>query len=101
MIKSKNGNSDDSLYVPNTALSTDIRLITHRPVQRIAAILIKSRSEKHYSHLTYIAKGIAINDRIFATMFTDKVDIDNLQADFPIPMKPLSDDPCSGIQCKT
>jgi len=62
-------------YIPNTSLKIDVRDITEKATrQRIVAILSKQRSDSLYNQLTYIAKGMAIDDDVFATTLRDKVD---------------------------
>ena len=78
---------DKGIYVPNSALNTDLRLISIKPVQRIAAIFQKSKLDKKYTILTYIAKGLTIDDDVLSTMMRDKVDRQNLTATFSIPIK--------------
>ena len=90
----KNGDRHIDIYVPNTALSTDMRLITRKPVQRIAAIFVKPQNEKIYTHLTYIAKGMAIEDEILTPILKEKVDVENLRADFEIDKKTKGTEEC-------
>ena len=79
----------NDIYIPNTALKTDMRDITEQAARRkIAAIFTKPRSEKMYKNLTYIAKGISINDNFLASILQEKVDIENLTATFTIPVVP-------------
>ena len=67
----KNG----SIYVPNTALNTDVRDITVKPVQRIAAIFIKGKHESKYSEQTYIAKGITLDEDSLKRIINEKVSV--------------------------
>ena len=83
----KNGDSD--LYVPNTALNTDMREITKNPVRRVAATFIKDKQNDKYRELTYIAKGLTIDDSVLTPVFHDKVDTLNVSASFPIPRLPI------------
>jgi hypothetical protein len=76
-----------SIYIPNTALKTDIRDVVKRPAQRITAIFVKNKHDKKYFKLTYIAKGLTIDDEIIVSPLSDKVDFHNLIAAFPIPGK--------------
>ena len=73
------------VYVPNTALKKDIRDITRQATrQRIIAIFTKPRRDKKYSILTFVAKGLTIEDDIFQPVLQEKVDIQNLTALFTI-----------------
>jgi len=74
-IQSKN------FYLPKTALKADVRDITIQSTRRkIAAIFVKQRGDELFSHLTYIAKGMTIHDEIFTSVFSEKVDMQNLVA---------------------
>ena len=76
----------NSFYIPNTALKLDVREITIQATRRrVAAILTKPRADSRYKRLTYIAKGMTIDNDILAPVLNDKVDTLNLVADFPIP----------------
>jgi len=67
--------SVNGLYIPNTALKIDVRDITIKATrQRIAAVFIKRRGDILYNHLTYIAKGVSIDDEIFSSILREKVD---------------------------
>ena len=78
----------NGLYIPNTALKLDVRDITLNATRRkVAAVFVKPRGDDLYKRLTYIAKGMNIDDDIFASMLREKVDIENLIANFPIPRK--------------
>lgn len=79
----KNG----SVYVPNTALNTDLRDIVHRPVQKIAVMFVKPKQDEKYTNLTYIAKGVTIDDAILQAVLKEKTDLENMTAAFPIPRK--------------
>ena len=70
---------DGDFFMPNTSLKTDMRTITKKPVQRIAAIFVKEFKEKKYCNLTYIAKGLAIDDDTFIPVMCEKVDKDNIK----------------------
>jgi len=77
----------DGLYRPNTALKIDVRDITEKATrQAIAAIFVKLRGDSLYSQLTYIAKGMTINDEVFAPVLREKVDMQNLTG-IPTPQK--------------
>ena len=84
-------------YVPNTALNTDLRLVTKKPIQRIAVIFTKEEAVEKYNTLTYIAKGITVDDDILQPVLQAKVDIQNLTAAFPIPRK-IAEEPEVGRQ---
>jgi hypothetical protein len=88
----------DSLYVPNTSLKVDLRDISIRPIQRIAAVFIKDRREEKYTRLTYIAKGLKIDDAIFKPSLRDKVDSVNLTAAFEIPKKSIAENLAEAIK---
>jgi len=78
----------NGLYIPNTALKLDVRDITVKATRsRVAAIFVKPRGDDLYKRLTYIAKGMHVDDDIFASMLSEKVDLENLDADFQIPRK--------------
>ena len=75
----------NGLYIPNTALKLDVRVVTAQATRRkVAAIFIKSRADDFYKRLTYIAKGLMIKDAVLAPILSEKVDISNLYADFPL-----------------
>jgi hypothetical protein len=75
-------------YVPNTAMKMDIRDITLKATRRkIVAIFVKPRNNAFYTHLTYIAKGMMIDDSLFASVLQEKVDVAGLTASFTIPQK--------------
>jgi len=69
---------DGDFYMPNTALKTDMRTVSIKPVQRIIAIFVKKFTDAIYRELTYLAKGISINDDLMTLALRDKVDKDNL-----------------------
>ena len=69
---------DDNYYMPNTALKTDMRTISMKPVKRIAAIFSKGFEDAKYCELTYLAKGISIDDELLASVLRSNVDKDNL-----------------------
>ena len=69
---------DGDFYMPNTALKTDMRIITKKPVQRIAAIFVKGFADTMYCELTYLAKDISIDDDLLASVLRDRVDMDKL-----------------------
>ena len=78
----------NGLYVPNTALKIDVREITTQATRRkIVAIFIKPRGNTLYKRLTYISKGMTIDDRVLEPILMEKVDKANLDAEFPIPNK--------------
>jgi len=79
---------NNGLYIPNTALKLDVRDITSKATRRkVAAIFVKPSGDNLYKRLTYIAKGITIDDDVLAPMLKEKVDTESLTADFPIPRK--------------
>ena len=63
------------LYVPNTALSTDMRSLVNKPVLRIAAIFIKAKNEVVYHKMTYLAKGLDIGDGRLSQIINEKVSL--------------------------
>ena len=65
---------DGDYYMPNTSLKTDMRTITQKPVQRIAAIYVKKFNDEKYCTLTYIAKELTIEDDIFIHAMCEKAD---------------------------
>ena len=78
----------NGVYVPNTALKKDLRDITANATRRkVAAIFVKPRTDDLYRQLTYIAKGITIDDTAISSILQEKVDMEKLIADFPIPRK--------------
>ena len=79
----KNG----GFYLPNTALNTDVRSVVKNPVQKIAAIFRKPKQAEQYSELTYIAKGLTIDDPALQPVLAEKVNRQDLTASFPIPQK--------------
>ena len=82
----------NDMYLPNTALKKDVREITiHATRRRVAAIFIKPRGTELYKQLTYIAKGVMLDDDHLLPHLQDKVDIYNLTADFPIPRMSVED----------
>jgi len=78
----------NGVYIPNTALKKDLRDITAYATRRkVSAIFTKNKNSSKYMHLTYIAKGITIDDAVISSVFQEKVDIENLIANFTIPKK--------------
>jgi hypothetical protein len=72
------------LYVPNTSLKKDMREVAcYR--RKVAMIFKKQRLDLKYSTLSYIAKGLTIDDDIFQQVILDKVDLQNLNSSFQIP----------------
>ena len=69
---------DGEFYMPNTSLKTDMRTISKNPIQRIAAIFVKEMKEAKYCNMAYIAKGLTIDDGVFASVMCDRVDRENL-----------------------
>ena len=74
---------DGEYYIPNTSLKTDMRTISKKPILRIAAIFVKRFKESKYSDLTYIAKGLTIDDDTFKSVIQDRVDKANLSIILP------------------
>ena len=78
----------NDMYLPNTALKKDIREVTIQTTRRkIEAIFMKPRKSDLYRELTYIAKGMSIDDQRMKPLLQDKVEISALSAAFEIPMK--------------
>ena len=76
----------DGLYIPNTAMKMDVRDVTSKATrQKVIATFVKPREETFYSHLSYIAKGVTIDDPLLEKILNEKVDTRNLNALFPIP----------------
>ena len=69
------------------ALAYKDNLAHIKPIQRIATIFQKKRLEEKYNILTYIAKGLTIDDNNLVTVLREKVDVQMLTATFPIPRK--------------
>ena len=46
---------DGDFYIPNTSLKTDVRTISKKPIQRIAAMFVKEIKEPKYCTLAYTA----------------------------------------------
>jgi len=65
---------DGNYYIPNTALKTDIRTVTKKPVLRIVASFIKRFSDVKYIEMKYLAKGISLDDAVLRKALCDKVD---------------------------
>ena len=68
-------NKDGEYYLPNTSLKTDVRMVSKKPVQRIAAIFIKRFSDEKYSDLRYLAKGVLLDIPMYTKALSDKVNI--------------------------
>ena len=78
----------NNFYVPNTALKKDVREITTQATRRkVAAIFVKNKHDANYTMLTYIAKGMTINDSIFQESLRGIVNFQKLSASFFIPQK--------------
>ena len=78
----------NDIYLPRSALKQDVRDITLKATRRkIVATFIKPKKDEKYSTLTYIAKGVTIDDDILQAALQEKVDMQNLTAAFPIPRK--------------
>ena len=76
----------NDVYIPNTALKKDLRDISAQATRRkIADIFTKPRNKALYENLTYIAKGLAIDDENLASVLSDMIDKNSLTATFPIP----------------
>jgi hypothetical protein len=68
-----------NIYLPKTALKADVRDITVQAARRrVIAILVKSRKDALYKHLTYIAKNISLGEVAQAQSMRDKIDKHNL-----------------------
>ena len=74
---------DNEFYVPNTAIKDDIRLLTIKPVKRVLTTLSKDISAPKYDLLTYLARGISLDDPAIYKILRRKVaDTKNLDAAF-------------------
>ncbi|MDR0469264.1 MAG: hypothetical protein LBH09_04755 [Peptococcaceae bacterium] len=62
-----------------------------KPVQRIAAIFVKRFSDEKYCTLTYVAKGLTMDDSIFMPVMREKVDKGNLKSMTPAPQPSLQE----------
>ena len=79
-------------YVPNTALKKDVREITLSGTRRkVAAIFRKPKDAHRYCELTYITKGLTIDERGLQVAIADKIDFDALTASFVIPREKISE----------
>jgi hypothetical protein len=65
-------NINGDFYVPNTALNTDIRKLVIGPARRVAAMFIKEKSDEKYSEMTYLAKGLSLNDESLKKILAEK-----------------------------
>jgi len=65
--------------VPCTALKTDVRTVSLKPVLPITAIFRKDRSEKLYSEATRLAKGVSSESLAFINELAKLVDFENLK----------------------
>lgn len=66
--------SSNGMYLPNTALKKDVRDITTKATRhRVIAIFAKPRGNNMCDSLTYLAKGITIDDAILAKIMKEKV----------------------------
>jgi hypothetical protein len=75
-------------YIPKTALKVDMRDITEKATRlKIVAIFVKPSSDDLYKNLTYLAKGLCIDDEMFSKILCEKVDEPNLTATFVIPRR--------------
>ena len=59
--------------------------------RRVIAIFFKPRNEILYKQLTYIGKGMTIDDSVLASVLRERVDEQNLTASFPIPRKSMQE----------
>jgi hypothetical protein len=67
------------IYLPNTVLRKEIRDIKTQATRRkIAAIFIKTWRDAEYKTLTYIAKGLAVDDDILLPALRGRVDFRTL-----------------------
>jgi len=79
----------NSLYVPVTALRESVSNVTGKASRsRVVAIFVKSKADILYKHITYIARGISIDDSFLAPVLKKKVDVTNIIAEFPVPRNP-------------
>jgi hypothetical protein len=70
-----------SMYLPNTVLRKEIRDIKTQATRRkIVAIFVKPWHDAEYKTLTYIAKGLRIDDDILLPALKGRVDLQKLTA---------------------
>ncbi|MCL2819478.1 MAG: PBECR4 domain-containing protein, partial [Oscillospiraceae bacterium] len=66
--------------VPCTALKTDVRTVSLKPVLPIKTILRKDRSEKLYSEVTRFAKGVTSDQLALMVELAEIVDFEKLKS---------------------
>ena len=82
----------NGLFIPKTALKKDVRDITTVTSRRkVIAIFVKHRRDPEYTRLTYMAKEMFIDDDLLQIVLRNKVNMQKLTSDFPIPIKPTLD----------
>jgi hypothetical protein len=64
----------NGFYVPNTAIRDDIRLLTLKPVKRVLVTLSKDIASPRYDLLTYLAKGISIDNPAILEILSKKAE---------------------------
>gem|GEM_PF-4780965 len=50
-----------------------MRSLVHRPLYRISAIFIKEKHDEKYQKLTYMAKGLSLDDENLMAVVAEKV----------------------------
>ena len=70
---------DANCNVPCTALKTDVRTVSLKPVLPIIAIFRKDRCEKLYDEVTKLAKGVTVERLASMTELSKIVDFKNLK----------------------
>jgi len=70
---------DANCNVPCTALKTDVRTVSLKPVLPITAIFRKDRSEKLYGEVTRFAKDVTVESLASIPELTEVVDFENLR----------------------
>jgi hypothetical protein len=65
------------VYLPKTALKTDVRDITLQATRRrVVAIFVKERNDDLYKQQTYLAKGVTIDNKPLELILLEKVDME-------------------------
>lgn len=67
---------EDNLYVPSSALLEDIKKLTNNPSQ-VLAILEFDTSEKKYSIIRHVAKGLNLNNISLSNQLNSMINLEN------------------------
>ena len=70
---------DANCNVPCTALKTDVRTVSLKPVLPITAIFRKDRSDNLYSEATRFAKGVTFESLALLDELVELIDFKNLK----------------------